>query len=77
MPSSALNRAEGKLREVSGRIGAVGHIASEGDVQIVTELTDDIRDAVIDYQASHSLESLLRSSHLGKTGPDGAPTGHI
>ena len=48
------------------RIGVVGHITSEGDIQIVSELVDDIRDAIIDYQVSGTLETSLQPSHSGK-----------
>jgi len=44
---------------VSDRIGAVGRMASEGDAQVVSELVDDIRDAVIDYQVSSTLKTFL------------------
>ena len=51
---------------MSDRIGAVGHTTSEGNVQIVSELTDDLRDAVVDYQVSSTLETFLWPSHSGK-----------
>ena len=47
---------------MSDRIGAVGYTTNGGDVQIVSELTDDIRDAVIDYQVS-ALKLVLWPSH--------------
>ena len=35
-----------------GNIGAVGYVENDEDVQTVSELMDDIRDAVTDYQVS-------------------------
>ena len=55
----------------------MGHTTSEGDVQIVSELVDDIRDTVIDYQVSSVLKAFLWPSNLGKIGLDGTPTGHV
>ena len=37
-----------------GNIGAVGYVENDEDVQTVSELMDDIRDAVTDYQVSDS-----------------------
>ena len=34
------------------RVETVGYTKNDEDVQIVSELVDDIRDAVIDYQVS-------------------------
>jgi len=49
---SALGQVEGKLRKVSDRVEVVGYTENDGDAQIVCELMDDIRDAVIDYQTA-------------------------
>jgi len=62
--SSALNRIESKLRKVSDRIGTVGLTANDEDIRIVSELVEDIRDAVIDYQVSGGdLKWLLWAPH--------------
>lgn len=54
--SRSLTQIEGKLREASNHIGTVGYMTNEEDVQIVSELMDDTRDAIIDYQVSGALK---------------------
>ena len=44
---------------MSNRIGAASHMTSEGDAQIVSELIDDMRDAVMEYQVGSPLEAFL------------------
>ena len=39
----------------------MGYTENDEDVQIVSELMDDIRDAVVDYQVSGDLEPSLRT----------------
>ena len=51
-PSSTLNRIEHKLQGVLDRVKASGYKENDEDVQIVSELMDDVRDAVTDYQVS-------------------------
>ena len=46
---------------MSDRTGTAGHTVNEEDSRIVSELVDDIRDAVIEYQVSGNLEPLLQS----------------
>ena len=62
---------------MSDHITAVGHITCEGDAHIVSELTDDIRDAIVDYQVNSALKQFMWLFNLGKTGLDSTPTGHI
>ena len=52
------------MQELLGRVEAVGYTESDEDVQIVSELMDDIRDTVTDYQVSSNLKPFLQS-HLG------------
>ena len=41
----------------------MGYVANDKDAQIVTELMDEIRDAVTDYQVSGQLNGFYMSSH--------------
>ena len=52
---SALNRIKDKLQMVLDRIQAAGYMGDDKDTQIVSELMDDIRDAVTDYQVREDL----------------------
>jgi len=54
--SSALGKIKQKLQAVYDRIQAEDYTGNEGDAQIVSELMDDIRDAVTDYQVNGLLE---------------------
>ena len=47
---SALSRIEDKLRDVSERVGNVGHAGSNEDTKVVSELMGYIRD-IVDRQA--------------------------
>lgn len=52
---SALNRIKDKLQMVLDRIQAAGYMGDDKDIQIASELMDDIRDAVTDYQVREDL----------------------
>ena len=75
--SSTLEQIKDKLQQVLSDIEAVGYMENDRDVQIVSELMDDIQDAVTDYQVSSDPRWFLQSSHPNETGLDGEPTGHI
>ena len=75
--SSSLEQIRDKLQGILGHIEAVGHTENDKDVEIVSELMDNIRDAVADYQVSGDPRWFLQPSHSSKTGPDGEATGHI
>ena len=60
-----------------GRVEAADYAENDEDVRIVSELMDDIRDVVTDYQVSSDPEQFLRALSLKKTCLDGASTGHI
>ena len=48
--SSTLDDIKRELRVVLGRVEAADYAGNEEDVQIVTDLVDQIRDALSDYQ---------------------------
>ena len=48
------------------RVEAVGYVENDKDVQIVSELMGDVRDAVTDYQVSGYLEKLHVPPHSSK-----------
>ena len=50
MTSSALERIETKLRELSDRVENVGHGGSNEDTKVLSGLVDQIRDAVMSCQ---------------------------
>ena len=50
--SSALKRIEDELRSVSHRAENVSRVGSSEDIKATSELTDSIRDAVINRQVS-------------------------
>jgi len=54
--SSALNRIKCGLQGVLGRVEAAGYIENDEDIHVVSELMDDIRGAVTDYQVSGILK---------------------
>lgn len=54
-----INRIEHEVRGVIDRVTAVGYTESDEDAKIVSELTDDIRDALIDYQVSGNPKPFL------------------
>ena len=60
-----------------GRVEAAGYTENDVDIQTVSELVDDIRDAVTDYQVSGDPKQFLWALSFRQTGPDGAPTDHI
>jgi len=60
--SSTLEQIKHKLRGVLDRVEAVGYTENDEDVQVVSELMDDIQGAVIDYQVSGNPERFLRAS---------------
>ena len=64
------------LIEVSGRIDTVGHTANEEDVQIVSELADNIRDAVIEYQVCGNPKPSPRSG-VEAIELDGTAAGYV
>ena len=49
---------------VLDHIQAVGYMGDDKDIQIVSELMDDIRDAVTDHQVGENLTPFLRLSFL-------------
>lgn len=51
---------EVKLRVVLGRIETTNHTENKEDIQIASELIDDVRDAVIPCQVSGNLKAFLR-----------------
>ena len=50
--SRTLDQIKDRHCAVLDRIEAVGYVENDKDVQIVSELVDDIRDVVTDYQVS-------------------------
>ena len=60
-----------------GRVKAIDYEESDEDGQVVSELMDDIRDTVTDYQVSDYSNYLLPASSSRRIGLDGAPTSHI
>lgn len=42
-----------------GRVEAVDYVGNEKDVRVVSDLVDDLRDAVMDYQVSGDSKQLL------------------
>ena len=60
---------------MSDRTGTAGHTVNE-DSRIVSELVDDIRDVVIEYQVSGNLEPLLQS-RIETTESGGTATSHV
>lgn len=52
---SALNRIKDKLQMVLDRIQAAGYMGDDKDIQIASELMDDMRGAVTDYQVREDL----------------------
>ena len=64
-PFSALNRIKDKLQMVSDRIQAADYAGDDKDFRIVSELMDDIRDTVTDYQVREDITPFLRPSHSG------------
>ena len=75
LPSN-LERIKDKLQVVLGQIEAVGYVENEKDVQTVSELMDDIRDAITDYQVSSDSKPFMCTSSFKQTGLDGEPTSH-
>jgi len=75
--SSTLEQIKDKLQRVLDHIEAVEYKENDKDVQIVSELMDDVRDAVTDYQVSSDPRWFSITSLSKKTGLDGEPTGHI
>lgn len=55
----------------------MGYKETDKDVQIVSELMDDIRDAVTNYQVCGDPRSFLQDPITQATGTDGATTGYI
>ena len=49
-----------------GRVEAADYAENDEDVRIVSELMDDIRDVVTDYQVSSDPEQFLRALSLKK-----------
>jgi len=49
---STLDETRDSLQEVLDRAGAVDYVENDEDRQTVSNLVDDIRDAVIEYQVS-------------------------
>jgi len=52
LSSSTLGRFKEKLREVSNRIENAGYTGSEEDAEVVSQLMDEIRAAIVDCQVS-------------------------
>ena len=50
--SSTLERIKEQLQAVLDQIEAMGYVENDKDVQVVSELMDDVRDAVTRYQVS-------------------------
>ena len=48
---------------VVGRVEAAGYVANNGDAQIVSELVDEIRDAVTDYQVRDNPKLFTPPTH--------------
>ena len=75
---STLDLIKQKLRGLLGRVEAKGYVDNDKDVQIVSELVDDIRDATTDYQVSDGFQLLIRALIRAIViCLDGTPTGHI
>ena len=55
----------------------MGYVENDKDVQTVSELMDDIRDAITDYQVSSDPKLFLCTSSFKQTGLDGEPTSHV
>jgi len=75
--SSALEHIERKLQEILNRVDAAGHTENDEDVQIVSELMDDIRDAVTDFQVGCDPKSILRVLHPGNRSRRRANTSYM
>ena len=71
--ASTLNQIEHKLQRVLGHIGATGYTKNVEDIEIVSELVEDIQDIVIKYQVSDDLETFLQVPYQ-VTGLGSAPT---
>ena len=48
------------------RVEAVGYTKNDEDIQLVSELVDDIRDAVIDYQVGGDPKQFILASSIRK-----------
>ena len=63
--SRTLNRIKGELQVVLDRIEAAGHAGNAKDIQIASDLMDNIRDAITDYQVRGDPKPFLQPSHSG------------
>ena len=75
--SSTLDLINHKNRGVLDRVKVVGYTENNEDIQIVSELMDDIRDAVVDYQVSGDLDPFLQAPSFSRLVLGVAPTVHI
>lgn len=64
--SRTLNRIKGELQVVLDRIEAAGRAGNAKDIQIASDLMDDIRDAITDYQVRGDPKQLLQPPYSGK-----------
>lgn len=55
----------------------MGLTANEEDIRIVSELVEDTRDAIIDYQVSRVVQNGFYGPLIKVTGLDCMPTGDI
>ena len=57
--SSILERFKEQLREVSDRFENTGYTGSDGDGEVVSQLMDEIRAAIVDCQVSDKVQTRL------------------
>ena len=55
--SSTLERFKEKLQEVSDRIENAGYTGSDEDAEVVSQLMDEIRAAIVDCQVSDKAQT--------------------
>ena len=66
LSSSALRLIKGNGNKLYNRVNAQGYKESPGDVQAASEIAEDIRDALLDYQASgDNAYAVVRPPKLG------------
>ena len=55
--SSTLERFEEKLQEISDRIENAGYTGSDGDAEVVSQVMDEVRTAIVDSQVSDKAQT--------------------
>ena len=62
---------------MADRVGTAERMKNEEDGRTLSELTDDIRDAIIDYQVSRTFNRVSSVPDSWETGLDSTPAGHV